>query len=259
MPTICPHSVYDPLGPQTERRMTGHEIVCLHTMAGYFNTVDESFHRDGYGGLESHFGVREDGFTKQWQDLDYQADANLDGNPYVISIETADYDHGTYFPSWKGSDVPAWSDEQVDKIVTLLKWLCDRYRIPRILIPDTQPGQRGIGYHRQGIDPWRHPNGVRWSNARGKVCPGDRRIHQLQTIIIPRLQKRPTQTTLLGERKMTLIRKRSNGNVLMLIGETLLPVTGPANWDEAGKGGVPRIILDDDEYDRIVAEFGITR
>ena len=38
-----PAAVHKPLGPQTEPRMTGHDIVCLHTMAGYLSSTDRYF------------------------------------------------------------------------------------------------------------------------------------------------------------------------------------------------------------------------
>lgn len=198
-------AIWDPLGTQTEPRMRAHDVAVLHTMAGTFSGVDRMFHESGYGGLESHFGLAGSGLMDQWQDIAFEADANLDGNDRVISLETAD--RGETFPPWSGSDVPAWTQPQVEAIVKWLlwvtskeahaacppSWLCHQVGIPRVLIPDTQPHRRGIGYHRQGIDPWRHPNGERWSNATGKVCPGDRRIEQLVNVIIPRVQGVPQE------------------------------------------------------------------
>lgn len=191
MPTICPHSQYDPLSPtQTEPRMQSHDVICIHTMAGYFTGTDSMFHQSGYGGTESHFGISETGFAKQWQDLDYQADANLYGNPYCISIETADLDPDDFFPNWikTGEPIPPFTDYQLVKLIEICSWLIKYYNIPPTLIPDTKPGRRGIAYHRQGIDPWRVSGGVKWSDSYGKPCPGDARIHQIETIIVPRLQ-----------------------------------------------------------------------
>src|SRR5262245_4683157 len=175
--------------------MARHDIVCLHTMAGRFDSTNTSFHANGYQGLESHFGVAGSGRLKQWQDLDFQADSNNEGNPRIISIETAD--KGESFPHWEGSDVPAWTDAQPDGIVDLVAWLCDRYDIPRQLVPDSRPGRRGIAYHRLGIPgnfspPFtgQVPGGELWTvlpKGRGKACPGDRRIAQIIDVVIPRL------------------------------------------------------------------------
>lgn len=209
MAIVAPASVSEwrPLGSrQTESRMLAHDVIGLHTMVGFLISTDRMWRPDGYAGLESHFGVggkwgpdvglNLDGKVLQWQDLAYQADANLDGNPYVISIETADNAR---------APIQGWTDKQVNAIVRLLNWLCSKEAhvqcprswacrisgIPRQLIPNTRPGVRGIGYHRQGITgnyPDRIvPGGVRWSNATGKTCPTDVRIAQIKHIIIPRL------------------------------------------------------------------------
>ena len=210
-------SVWAPLGAQTQPRMRAHDIWCLHTMAGSFTGTDSMFHAGGYKGLESHQGVRADGYAEQWQDIAYTADANLNGNDVVISTETEDY--GGVFGRWNLNDptqIPAWTDAQVRTLIATGVQFClpgtdprsahrdcprDRacYRegIPAALIPDTKPGRRGIGYHAQGVPGvGLVPGGVQWSNARGKQCPGHRRIAQLKTLIIPGIQaalKNPTQ------------------------------------------------------------------
>lgn len=171
-------------------------------MAATFDGTDRDFHARGYHGLESHFGVSGAGRVKQWQDLDFQADANFNGNHRCISIETAD--KGETFPSWTKSDVPPWTDAQIDAIVPLVRWLCDTFDIPLELIPDAKPGRRGIAYHRLGVPhsthdpnapggPWHGPGCELWTDPEkglGKVCPGDRRIAQLKAIVIPRVQGR---------------------------------------------------------------------
>lgn len=203
-----PGTTFDPLGPQTAHKMTAHDIFCCHTMAGGFEGTDSMFHANGYVGTESHLGMRWDGFTKQWQDLLYRADANFEGNPRVISLETEDVD--PHFPSWyPNGPVPKWTDEQCEKIVQLIRtvcaksfhancpvgWKCRTEGIPIVLIPDTRSTRRGIGYHRQGIDgnftgPYKGRQGVgeRWSTGTGKPCPGDARITQLIYEIIPEAQ-----------------------------------------------------------------------
>ncbi len=196
-----PGAVFKPLGPQTEPRMTAHDVVCLHTMVGYLSSTDRYFRTSngaGYAGTESHFGVGGkwggdasrglDGVVWQWQDIAHQADANLDGNPTTISIETADN---------AASPIQPWTPAQVESLAQLLVWLCSmeahadcppswtchREGIPLALIPDTLPGRRGVGYHQQGCDPWRVSGGVLWSPSRGKVCPGARRIAQIPAVI----------------------------------------------------------------------------
>ena len=204
-----PGASWDPLGPQTEPRIQAHDVACLHTMVGSLAGVSAYFHQGGYSGLESHFGLGHDGAVLQWQDCAFEADANYEGNHRVVSMETADTGPG--FDAWSGSDVPAWTPAQVDAIVAWLlwvtspethaacpaDWLCHQHGIPRVLSPDTLPTRRGIGYHRQGIDPWRKPGAERWSVSTGKVCPGDRRITQLVDVIIPRVQASTAKPQLL--------------------------------------------------------------
>lgn len=173
----------------TQPLMARHDVICLHTMVGYLKSTDEMFHRDGYGGVESHYGVGGkwgsdkaaglDGAVYQWVNDSYRADANLEGNHRLISIETADN-----APQY-ARDLEPWTPKQCTGIIRLVRYLCDRYDIPAVLIPDSRSGRRGVGWHRQGIDPWRVSEGEVWSKARGKECPGDARIQQLKTVIMP--------------------------------------------------------------------------
>lgn len=199
-----PGAVFKPLGPQAEPTMTGHDVLCLHTMVGVLASTDGYFRHgngEGYAGTESHYGVGGkwgkdaalglDGTVWQWQDRRHEADANLDGRHRVISIETADN-----FPA-SAADIEPWTPLQCEAISQLLawestveahadcppSWTCHREGIPLALIPDTLPGRRGVGYHQQGCDPWRVSGGVLWSPSRGKVCPGARRIAQIPAVI----------------------------------------------------------------------------
>jgi hypothetical protein len=192
--------------------MRAHNIVCFHTMVGSLSGTRAMFERNGYGGTESHYGVGERGEGDQWQDLAYTADANLDGNDDVISIESADY--GGVFGKWNTSDgnaVPGFSLAQIDRLIDLgyalalpgrvgygslhrlcpKDWDCYKSGIPAALIPDTRPGRRGFGYHAQGVaGQGLVRGGVKWSSAYGKVCPGSRRIKQIKGIIIPAIAER---------------------------------------------------------------------
>jgi hypothetical protein len=197
MASRYPRAIWSPLGPQTQSRMTAHDILCLHTMVGSLSSTNNYFRQGGFSGTESHYGVGDatDPRILQWQDRAYRADANLDGNDRVISVETADT-RGE-FKAWSGSNVPAWTAWQLRVLAELVawecsvaahaacpaSWACHRSGIPLVLIPDTKPGRRGVGYHRQGVDPWRVSGGEKWSSSRGKVCPGDRRVAQVPAVI----------------------------------------------------------------------------
>lgn len=197
MPTLYPEAKYRPLAQtQGQSRMAKHDIVCLHTMVGYLTSTDAMFKKNGWGGTESHFGIGGkwggdkaaglDGKVYQWQDTEFRADANLNGNSRIISIETAD--NAPKLPS----NIEPWTPAQLDALVKLIAWACKKYDIPAVLIPDSKPGRRGIGYHRQGCQ---HSSGIgkvpgflvvggeKWSTSIGKECPGTQRIAQIPEII----------------------------------------------------------------------------
>lgn len=185
-------AAWRPLGPQTEPRIGHVDVVCVHTMVGYLKSTEDMFEQDGYYGTESHFGIGGkwgpdaaaglDGVVWQWQDTAYQADANgPDGNDYIVSVETADNAPDD------ADDLEPWTSRQVDALVRTLVWCCREHDVPAVLIPDSKPGRRGIGYHRLGCDPTRVDGGDLWSESYGKVCPGDRRIKQLRDEVIPRV------------------------------------------------------------------------
>ncbi len=191
-----------PLGPQTEARIARKNKVIIHTMVGTLAGTDSMFRAGGYTGTESHFGTGPNGEKWQWQDDEFEADAQLEGNDDCISIENADF--GAPYPSWdtNGSNVPEFTSAQIKAIVAICTVVCRRHNIPARLIPDTEDATRGIGYHRQGIDPFRK-HGERYSDSTGKVCPGDNRVRQIRNIIIPRVAANLTSPESLREPDMT--------------------------------------------------------
>jgi N-acetylmuramoyl-L-alanine amidase len=116
-------ATWRPLGEQTQPRMKRHDIICLHTMVGTLTGTDRMFKNNGYSGTESHFGIGgkwgdgRDGEVLQWQDTEFQADANLDGNHRIISIETGDN-----FPK-KAADIEPWTPKQLEALAQLIAYL----------------------------------------------------------------------------------------------------------------------------------------
>lgn len=215
-----PAARWDPLGAQTEPMMWSHDIFCVHTMVGSLAGTSSMFHANGYGGTESHLGVGESKAQgiEQWQDGMHEADANLEGHHRVFSMETADY--GGVFGKWDTSsdaNVPPWTADQLDMIVDAIVWFCRKAThagcpstwachqvgVPCVLVPDSKPGRRGIAYHKQGCDPWRVTGGEKWSTAYGKGCPGNRRIQQLTSTVIPRAAAKLAGTAPVPEDDMT--------------------------------------------------------
>lgn len=211
----CPHAVWDPLGDQTQPKMTAHDIVCVHTMVGHLVGTRAMFKKNGYGGTESTYGIggdwgpdqleKWDGHAFQWQDRAHTADANYQGNPRIISIETADNYPAT------AAKIVRWTPKQVDKLVEIIAWECSlaahsecpeswdcrkgvtwsgiKVAIPPVLVADSCSNRRGLAYHRIGIDPWRASGCQQWSTAYGKECPGPVRITQFRNEVIPRVQQ----------------------------------------------------------------------
>jgi hypothetical protein len=186
MALTLPGVEYKQLGGKSRSPLDARFIV-VHTMAGTLSG-SEAFFTPG-GRPYSHFGTRADGHIRQWQDLRFRAASDRFGNPFSISIENED--HGPAFPAWSGSDVPRFTPAQANSLVVLLSWLCHRFGLPKKAISSSCPNERGIGWHRFGIDPYRNPNCPSWSKSRGKACPGDRRIAQLRDEIIPRVSSPP--------------------------------------------------------------------
>lgn len=157
--------------------MDAYDVVCVHTIVGYAPAH------------AAHFSTHADGQIDQSRDTRFRSAANLNGNPRVLAIENED--HGPAFGKWSGSDVPPLTDEQVEACARILAWAHKVHGVPLRLCPDSRPGSRGLAYHRQGIDgnfdtfrfPGRVSGGEVWTESRGKVCPGDKRIAQLPAIL----------------------------------------------------------------------------
>lgn len=180
-----PGAIWQPLAANWADmpKMRAWDIFCVHTMVGGLEGTDNYFrvvNGPGFVGTESHFGTGYDGTIIQWQDTDYQADANYHGAWHVISVENADT--GTGFPKWSGSDVPALTDAQVEANARIAAWLHTEHGIPLDTIPDAKPGRRGLGSHRLGIPGYMAVGAELWSKSGGKACPGDRRVAQLPAI-----------------------------------------------------------------------------
>lgn len=163
--------------------MARHDVVCIHTIVGRAPAH------------AAHFSTDAEGTVFQSRDTDFASAANLNGNHRIIAIENED--RGPRFPDWNVKDghaVPAFTKEQIEAIAQICAWAHKTHGIPLVACPNSKPGSKGIAYHRQGIGPndfvakgFEFPGkvdgGEVWSEDKTKVCPGDRRIRQLPTII----------------------------------------------------------------------------
>lgn len=183
-----PGAIWAPVSDSNTVKGLTADIICVHTIVGH----------DPAGA--AHFSTGSDGKITQSRDTSVRSSANLDGNYHVIAIENEDI--GPEYGNWNtnnGHDVPGFTAAQREAIAQVIAWGCKTHNIPVELIPDSKPGRRGIGYHRQGIDGnyasegyaygGRVSGGEKWSSSKGKVCPGDRRITELINQIIPRVHE----------------------------------------------------------------------
>lgn len=166
--------------------MSRWDVVCVHTIVGHPPAN------------AAHFSTAASGYIWQSRDTRYRSAANYNGNHRVIAIENEDM--GSAYGAWNTADghqVPGFTAQQVEAIAQICAWAHRTHGIPLVLCPDSRPTSRGIAFHRQGIDGnWsgyaysgRVSGGEVWTTAPGKVCPGDRRITQLISQIIPRARQ----------------------------------------------------------------------
>lgn len=166
--------------------------INFHTAVSNSNSLFGFFNSTGAAGVFSHFYVRKDGTVEQYQDTAFTAACDLDGNPDTISIETWDGYRTGYPGYWKNdSDVPPWNSAQVEALTKLARWIVRTHpSIPAKLATSNRRGtpSHGFSWHRLGVvgAPGfisRTNGGLTYSLARGKVCPGVRRINQIPAIL----------------------------------------------------------------------------
>lgn len=177
-----PQGVWRPVsryqsGGRVARSMSPRRI-CLHTAVSNSSSLYPYFSRDG--NPCAHFYVDRVGRVEQYIDTSIRSTANLFGNHDIVSIESWD---GAGTGMWSGSNVPPWNAAQLAALAALLRWLSDTHGIPLVALPDSKTGRTGVGWHRQGCDPYRAAGGEKWSLAYGKVCPGDKRIAQIPALL----------------------------------------------------------------------------
>lgn len=186
-----------------KRPLTEYNRVNLHTAVSNAQSLFGAFNKQS-GPAFSHFYVAGDGRVYQYQDTDFQAAADLDGNDATISIETWDgytgkpWDaDGNGEPDWKNSsDVPAWTAAQIESLAQLYAWAVKTHGIAVKIAESSQKGQpsKGLSWHRLGVDGnfpalpdvragrLQRGGGMHYSLARGKGCPGDERIWQVDDV-----------------------------------------------------------------------------
>lgn len=161
-----------------------NSIIVCHTMVGYLLSTHRYFSKpevtvESTVGIGGKYDAPElDGAIYQWMLFTERADAQYQGNPYCASIENSD-GGGTRYKE-------RFSPKQAEANAQVLAAWCVRYKRPVALIRRTRVTEYGIGYHRQGVDPYRLLGDDKWSLVYSKECPGFERSRQLEHEIIPR-------------------------------------------------------------------------
>lgn len=171
MTTKMPGVVWKPIRRNyTARKRARTDCVILHigvteasSLQGWFNNPRAY--------ASSHFYVRRDGTIEQYMDADYISWANGDGNSRAITVET------------QGMGSGKWTSAQCNSLARICAWASSRYGVPMKVMANSRPSTKGVGYHRQGVDPYRVSGGEVWSKSYGKICPGFDRTPQIPGIV----------------------------------------------------------------------------
>lgn len=184
-------TVWDPVAGRSSERIKPR-MMTIHTAVT--NSQDIYGPGLGPGRTHSHFYNPKSGTLRQHQEIDKKAFADGDGNSWCVSVEHWDgYPNGAPGYWRHGSDVPPLTDSQIENDARLFAHLVTHFGLPnRIATPGNLSG---LGWHRLGVKgnfgnynksdrkTWsRAQTGANFSHATGKVCPGDRRIDQIQAI-----------------------------------------------------------------------------
>ncbi|WP_181150344.1 MULTISPECIES: N-acetylmuramoyl-L-alanine amidase [unclassified Arthrobacter] len=166
-----PGVVWKPISRNyTKRKRSRTDCVILHiavteasSLKGWFNNPSAY--------ASSHFYVRRDGTIEQYLGAEYISWANGAGNSRAITVET------------QGMGTGSWTGAQCKSLARICAWSHTKFGVRTTLMPNSRPSSKGIGYHRQGVNPWRVSGGELWSKSRGKICPGYDRIEQIPSIV----------------------------------------------------------------------------
>lgn len=176
-----PGAVKKPISINYTKRVTTKTCVILHTSASLSSSLHGWFSNQS-AKASSHFYIRMDGVVEQYLDTKHISWANASANSRSVTIET------------EGLGNEKWTPAQLESIKKVLKWSCAEHNIPVRQMNSSAASEKGIGWHRLGIDGNFPSSGILrgrnqrgtgevWSSSRGKVCPGSLRIEQIPALI----------------------------------------------------------------------------
>ncbi len=197
LPLVNEWAVMDFVTGRSQQRIIPVRVT-LHTAVT--NSQDIYGPGLGPGRTHSHFYNPKTGRPRLHQELNKKAWADLDGNMSTISVEHWDgYPNGAPGYWRHNGDVPPFTASQIENDALIFAYCVEYFGVPnRIATPEDTSG---LAWHRLGVTgnfgrfdrndrkTWSAAQtGERWSLARGKLCPGDRRIDQIP-IIFARAQE----------------------------------------------------------------------
>jgi hypothetical protein len=142
--------------------------VDLHVAVSRSDSLHDWF--DGpSGGVEAHFYVRFDGTIEQYRSIFFEADAQFEGNSFMLG------DHRVGFISveTEGMGSGRWTKAQLESIKAIILWVHSQQAFPMRVCPAWN--SRGVGYHSL-FEEW---------NTNHHSCPGPARIEQFHDVIEP--------------------------------------------------------------------------
>lgn len=247
-----PGAIWKPIEAQylSGLRMAAYNRINLHVAVSEAPSLHGFFNAKGCA--SSHFYVRKDGTVEQYVDTAYRAEADLDGNDATISIETQG---GLAKPQQE-----PWTDAQVTALASLFAWAVAEHGIEPRLAKDSKPGpsSRGLSWHRLGVDPWRVDGGMRYSLARGKVCPGDAKIAQIPTILALALGETDTKEddVAITQGDLENIREAAANGTAQLFAEMS---TGATKRGRNARNALQSVVgVDEAALGQALAEQGVT-
>lgn len=177
-----PKAIWRPIAKKQRYAMRSPVRMNLHVAVSEASSLRGFFNRGG--NPDSHFYVRRDGTVEQYVDTSQIAYCDLQGNPDTISVETQG--------GLRNAQTEEWTPEQVVALAELYAWAVETHGIARKMATDSRKGSssHGLSWHRLGIDgnfpsgllAGRVSGGLKYSNHRGKVCPGNAKIRQIEGI-----------------------------------------------------------------------------
>ncbi len=162
--TILKSCVHRPVakiddGPRDQRK-----AVVLHTAVSRATSLFDFWQGGSAGkGIGSHIYIAEDGHAEQYLDTSRETGHAFAANAFTVGIETWDNADPDHTP---------WTQAQLDKIIAI----CQELGVPGKAL--LEGPSDGVGFHRQ-FPSW---------NENKHSCPGDLRVNQVKTVIIPALQ-----------------------------------------------------------------------